>query len=300
MSVSAVNMARPTRIFARAACFVEVCKPRIAVLALLTVAVAAVMASRGQPQMLLLFNALLGSFLVAASSSAANQWIERRRDALMHRTSERPLPSGRLHEREVMAFTVITLLLGELVLALFVNPTTAGLGLLTWLLYVCAYTPLKTRTSWNTFVGAIAGAMPWAMGWAATGATLDMRAWVIWTLLFLWQFPHFMAIAWIYRKQYAAAGHQMLTVVDPTGRRAGLQAVAAALGVLVVGLVPTLLAPETATFGLSVFVLALLQLGCAARFCLRRDEASARWLLRASLVYLPSVLALLLLHVPLI
>jgi protoheme IX farnesyltransferase len=171
---------------------------------------------------------------------------------------------------------------------------TAALGLLTWLLYVCVYTPLKSRTSLNTAVGAVAGAMPVLMGWSASGAEIDLRAAALFLVVFLWQFPHFMAIAWIYREQYDAAGLKMLTVVDPSGRRAGTQAVLSALALLPVSFIPALLSPGASLYVLAAFALGGGQLACAVMFCAKRDEAAARRLLRASLVYLPALLTLLL------
>jgi protoheme IX farnesyltransferase len=169
--------------------------------------------------------------------------------------------------------------------------------LITWLVYVAIYTPMKTFTSANTLVGAVAGALPVLIGWSAVGGTLDARvdprAAALFLILFLWQFPHFMAIAWIYRLQYAKAGVQMLTVVDPSGRQAGLQAVATCLTLLPVSVVLTLV---TGGRGLWLYVaittvLGVAQLGCSLAFLRRRDARTARTLLRATLLYLPALLA---------
>jgi len=279
----------------RLADYLELTKPRIAALVLVTEAVAGFVLGWPAGQPLVLLHALLGTALIAASASALNQWLERESDAHMERTADRPLPAGRLAVREVVLFGVATVVVGMIYLALAVNVLTAGLGLLTWTTYVWIYTPLKSRTPANTCVGAVAGALPVLMGAAAVGAPLDLRAFALFLIVFLWQFPHFMAIAWIYRKQYAAAGLQMLSVVDATGRRAGAQAVVSALALLPVSLLPPLLHVAGGFYFASTLLLGLAQLACAVAFLLRLDEPAARRLLRASLVYLPAVMFLLLL-----
>jgi heme o synthase len=165
----------------------------------------------------------------------------------------------------------------------------------TWLVYVAAYTPLKTRSPVNTAVGAVSGALPILIGWTAAGAAIDMRAMALVAAMFLWQFPHFMAIAWLYRKDYERGGQRMLTVVDPSGLRAGAQAVVAALALVPVSLVPAL-APQAgspAVYSFWTLILGLGQLAAAVLFLLNRNESSARRLLRASLVYLTCWMALL-------
>ncbi len=302
-STLAVDRGR-THWLTRAADYVELTKPKIAALVLITVAVAGFVARWGQPSPWVLLHALLGTMFVAASASALNQLLERRCDALMERTANRPLPAGRLGAVEVIAFSAITIIVGTVYLALLVNWLTALFGLATWLIYVWIYTPLKSRTSWNTAIGAVAGALPVLMGWSATGATLDPRidprAAAMFTIVFLWQFPHFMAIAWMYRKQYALAKLKMLPVVDPSGRRASVQAVLAAMMLLPVSFVPGLFVPGGASlYVAAAFVLGVGQLICAWVFFARRNESAARLLLRASLVYLPALLGLMML-VPLV
>ncbi|MCE9546230.1 MAG: heme o synthase [Planctomycetia bacterium] len=306
MSISTLTYPRRrTAVWARAADYLELTKPRIAALELLTVAVAACVASAGLPaEPLRILHLLLGTALVAASASALNQWLERRTDALMPRTATRPLPAGRLSEREVILFGALSGVAGVVYLSVCVGPLTAALGALTWVLYVAVYTPMKTRTSANTFVGAVAGAIPVLMGFSAvmsqdaTSADLLLAA-TLFLLVFLWQFPHFMAIAWLYRDHYAAAGMKMLPVVDPSGRRAGAQAVAAALVLVPLSVLPSVLMKAGVVYFALALMLSLGQLCCAAVFALKLDDRSARWLLRASLVYLPTLLALLLL-VPLV
>jgi protoheme IX farnesyltransferase len=175
------------------------------------------------------------------------------------------------------------------------GPRTAALGLLTWALYAWIYTPLKRRTSSNTTVGAVAGALPVLMGWSAVGAPLDLRAWSLFLIVFIWQFPHFMAIAWIYRRQYARAGLKMLSTVDESGFRSGAQAVVAALVLIPVSLVPCLLQPAGEIHFAWAVLLGLGQLVCAISFFVQLSDESARRLLLASLVYLPAMLGLLML-----
>jgi protoheme IX farnesyltransferase len=275
--------------------YLDLTKPRISALVLVVVAVSAWVARWGAPDLAVVFHALLGTALVAASSSAMNQWIERSRDARMKRTRGRPLPAGRLSESDVIGFAAATLIAGLVYLGLLVNVLTALLGLVTWLLYVAVYTPLKARTPLNTHLGAVAGALPVAMGWAAVGGAWDVRAAALFLILFLWQFPHFMAIAWIYREQYARAGMKMLTVVDPTGRRAGVLAVATALALIPVSVAPAFYSPGASLLAFGAIVLGVFQLAAAVAFATSRDELSARRLLHASLIYLPALLALLLL-----
>ena len=292
MTTLTLTGARTARL-GRAADYLELTKPRIASLVLVTVAATMFVAGWGLPNPLLLVHTLLGTALVAASASALNQWLERASDALMPRTADRPLPAGRLTAAQVNCFAAVTIVLGIVYLAAAVNLLTAGLGLLTWVSYVWIYTPLKSRTPLNTVVGAVAGALPVLMGWAATGAPLDLKAFSVFMILFLWQFPHFMAIAWIYRRQYSAAGLQMLTTVDSSGARAGAQAVTCALALLPVSLLPSVLGMAGPGYVLLALLLGLGQLACAVTFLFYRSEGSARWLLRASLVYLPAVLMLL-------
>ncbi|MDZ4820565.1 MAG: heme o synthase [Planctomycetota bacterium] len=287
---------RRTLVLSKLADYLELTKPRIAVLVLVTVAVAAYIGSWSVISPMLYVHTLLGTALVAASASALNQLIERNTDAKMNRTADRPLPAGRLSQFEVLTFGLITISVGIVYLMLAVNLTTACLGLLTWILYVLFYTPLKTRTPFNTVVGAVAGAMPVLIGWAAVDGSFwpsasGLKVATLFMIVYLWQFPHFMAIAWIYRKQYGDAGLQMLTVVDPSGQRAGLQAVLASLALL-----PIVLLPGIHNIGLmyliGVIVLGLVYVYYSINFLFNRNDAAARRLLHASLIYLPAVMAL--------
>ncbi|MCA9176023.1 MAG: heme o synthase [Planctomycetales bacterium] len=281
--------------------YVELTKLRISVLVLVTVAVAGYLARFGQPDLWPLLHAMLGTALVAASASALNQWLERHTDCDMARTADRPLPAGRLSPQQVVVFAAITFVVGMAWLILLAGWLPAAAGLATWFIYAWVYTPLKRRTTWNTAVGAVSGAAPVLIGWTAAGGAIDSRLGGLFLLVFLWQFPHFMAIAWLYKQQYADAGMQMMTVRDPSGRRAGVQAVLGAAALLPVCAAFGLFAPGPAGLALvgCTLLLALGQLACALSFFLRRDDDSARRLLRASLVFLPGVL-LLLTFVPLV
>jgi protoheme IX farnesyltransferase len=281
--------------------YVQLSKPRIATLVLVVVATSGYVARWGHPDVMLLVHAVLGTMLVASSASALNQLFERRRDRIMKRTASRPLPSGRMGTAEVVAFALATVAIGLVYLCLAVNWLAAAWALATWVIYAGVYTPMKSHTAGNTLVGAIAGALPVFIGWSAVGGTLntnaDPRGVALFLILFLWQFPHFMAIAWIYRQQYAEAGMQMLTVVDPTGRQAAWQAVTTSLVLIPVSLVPILLGSGSHVWVCSAIAAALgiAQLSCSIQFLRRRNDQTARRLLRATLLYLPTLLACLVL-----
>ncbi len=276
---------------ARLADYVMLMKPRISLLVLLTVSAGFALGSTDGWHPVLLANALFGVALVATASSSFNQWLERDSDALMQRTRNRPLPSGRLSPAEVLLFGLVAGVLGIAWLAAFVDAVTAVLATLTLVLYVGVYTPLKRRTSFGTAVGAIPGAMPPVLGWAAAGAPLDAAAFSLFALLFLWQFPHFLAIAWIYRDQYARAGLRMLPARGQMPRVTGLMAVGYA-----VVLVPLSLFPAACGLAGNTYLVVALALSCgylaaAVRFATHESLRSARGLLWTSLVYLPLILA---------
>jgi protoheme IX farnesyltransferase len=281
--------------FARLSDYLELTKPRIVLLELFVAAAVARLASPHAFDAAILLHALAGTALVAASASVANQWLERRADARMRRTSNRPCVAGRVSDVEAVGLSLGALAVGLAWLVREVNGLTAALGLASWLLYVAVYTPLKSRSPANTAIGAVAGAIPLLMGWTATGAPLDLTAASLAGVLFLWQFPHFMAIAWLYRGDYAAAGHRMLSVVDPTGVRCGVQAVLGAVALIPVSLIPaaTPASGSPMIYGLWAALLGAAQLALAIQFALRRDEPSARALLRGTLLYLPAWLMVL-------
>ncbi len=272
--------------------YLELTKPRIATMVVVTVVLAALIANWGQSELWPVLGAVLGTTLVAASASALNQLLERDSDARMIRTANRPIPAGRLQTLEVIIFSAILLVVGVVVLLLMTTPLTTAFALATWGLYVLVYTPLKKRTAWNTAIGAIPGAMPIWIGWTAQGNSLDLRAVAVFLLVFLWQFPHFMAIAWRYRNDYACGGLRMSTVDDPSGLRAGVQAILGAMAMLPVSMIPVMVGPRSTVYAACVFCLGVSYLGCAIAFALNRNDLNAQRLLRASLIYLPSTLVL--------
>lgn len=301
MSTGTLTIAeRRTAVWAKVRDFAELTKPRIALLVLLVVAASGLAANWGLADGWTLIHAILGTCLVAGSASAANQWLESQRDARMARTASRPLAAGRLTSMQALAFIAFALAAGTVWLVLLAGWAPAAWGVATWCLYVLAYTPLKPRAACNTAIGAVAGAMPVFIGWSAMGAAIDARGLALFGVLFLWQFPHFMAIAWLYRHDYARGGYRMLPVVDPSGRRAGVQAVLAATALVPVAAIPVLAAPNWlgAVYLVVVTLLGLVQLGLSFWFLMATSDRSARWLLRMSLIYMP-VLLILLIAIPL-
>jgi protoheme IX farnesyltransferase len=281
----------------RLADYVELAKPRIAAMALLTVLVGYTLGG-GAWNAGALCRVLVGIGLVATASGALNQLIERRTDARMARTANRPLPTGRLQPAEVAVFGASCATGGLSLLYLTVNPTTALLALATLLLYVCAYTPLKRYTSLSTAVGAIPGALPPVLGWTASGAELGWGAFSLFAVLFVWQFPHFTAIAWLYRGDYQAAGLRMLPGAtqqssEGRGSLAGLLACLYAAVLVPVSLLPGQLALAGGPYRVAALLLSLGYLAAAVRFMTHESRDSARGLLYSSLVYLPALLAVL-------
>jgi protoheme IX farnesyltransferase len=239
-----------------------------------------------------LFHCLLGTGLLASGASALNQFLERDLDALMARTSDRPLPSGRLQPATVLVLGGVWAALGLLYLALLVSLLVAMLGAITLSLYLFAYTPLKRLSPVNTVVGAIPGALPPLMGWAAAHGAVTVGGWSLFALQFFWQLPHFLAIAWLYREEYARAGFRMLAVVDPTGERVALQSVSHTLGLVAVSLSPFVFGIAGVVYLGGVVAAGGLFLWCALRFARTLSRERARWLFLASIVYLPLVLGL--------
>ncbi len=267
----------------------ELLKPRVTLLVVLTTLATGYMAV-GQPLPWAWYGALaLGTSLLAGGTAALNQRWEQESDARMRRTAGRPLPTRRVTPQSAEGFGLALALLGLAILWGELNALTALLGLMTSVLYLLAYTPLKKRSPLSTLVGAFPGAGPILMGWAAAAGHLSGVAWAIFTLQFLWQFPHFLAIAWLYREDYERAGICMLPVVDLEARETGLQMLLYTLALIPVSLLPSILGLD----GRIYFWLAL-GLGCgllamAARAAWRRSRAASRALLRASVIYLPLV-----------
>ena len=273
----------------------ELTKPRVSSMVLVTVALAVFVASAGAPSLWVMFHCLLGTALVAASSGAFNQWLEQHTDAKMVRTQRRPLPAGRMTVGEVLTFGVATFVAGVTYLLLTVGVMPTLWAVVTWLVYVCVYTPMKQRTSWNTTVGAISGATPILIGATAVEQTLSWQVIAMLCVLFFWQFPHFIAIAWIYRNQYAKAGLIMVTTTDKSGRTAGRYSVLGAGLLFVSSLLPLLASmPLTVACFYTITCIALGVYQLRAAWCFRQtlDEATARKLLKASIIYLPLALGL--------
>lgn len=270
----------------------QLVKPRISVMVLLAVTVGYYLANDGTASAPL-WAAWLGIALLAAASSALNQWWEQDRDALMQRTSDRPLPSGRMSPFEVLSFGLVSGVVGFVVLVSLVNLTTALLTLATCLSYVLIYTPLKSRSLLCTTIGAIPGALPPVLGWTAAGGELNVAAGSLFAILFLWQFPHFLAIAWLYRRDYADAGLKMLPAGPDSDRIVGLSAVAYAICLVGVALLPATVGLAGSIYGCSAIVLTLIYVAAAIGFAVEPSRPSARKLLTVSLVYLPLLLMIL-------
>ena len=234
---------------------------------------------------------VLGVFLITAGASATNMFLERRTDALMNRTRLRPLPLKMLTPRAALAIGLTLTLMGAFaLLPLGVLPT--GIAILSWVLYILVYTPLKSRTSLNTVVGAVPGALPPLIGWTATGAPLSMMAFVPFLLMFAWQIPHFLALAWMYRDDYEQGGLQMLSVQDKDGGMVGRQALLYAICLVPITLAPLLGAGASLLGTLLGLGLSLVFVGFAARFALHRDRKTAASLFGVSLLYLPCAFGL--------
>lgn len=286
---------------ARMADFWELTKPRIVAMELITIAMGFYLATGTDWSPAVLWSTLLGTGLVAGSASALNMWFEQDLDAMMRRTANRPLPAGRLASWQAVVFSIVLLLMGGFLLAIGPGAATLALGLICWVLYVVVYTPLKTRTTFNTAVGAASGSLPIVMGWAAAGGEFNAVGCSLFAVLFLWQYPHFMAIAWRCQDDYQKAGYVMSTTVDTTGQRAGWLAIGGSLLLLPVSMVPALLSESTAlsaTFMVWCLLLSLLYCWASFQFARTPGDKTSRTLLRASLVYLPCwILGLLLVAV---
>jgi heme o synthase len=280
----------------KVAAYIELTKPRITFLIVLTSAAGFALASRGKVDFLALASALLGIGLLSSGIATLNQYAERDLDGLMRRTAGRPLPTGRLMPWEALAFGVTLTVIAEAYLLLFVNPLSAWLGLTVIAGYLFGYTPLKTRTSLSTLVGAFPGAVPPLIGWTAARGTISIEAWVLFAILFLWQFPHFLSIAWMYREDYSRAGILMLPVVEPNGRVTAQQIVVYTVMLIPVSLLPTVLGMSGRIYFYGAIVLGLLFLYSSVRAAFSMSRQQARRLLLASVLYLPLLFILMVLN----
>ncbi len=280
----------------RLSAYLELTKPRITFLIVLTAAAGFCLGAVGSINYPLLTHAMIGIALLSSGIATLNQYMERHLDARMRRTALRPLPTGKLMPFEALTLGVGLTLGAEIYLAVLVNPLTAALGLAVIAGYLFLYTPLKTRTSLSTVLGAFPGAMPPVLGWTAARGTVGMEAWVLFAILFLWQFPHFLAIAWMYKEDYERAGIIMLPVVEPEGRITGQQIVIYTLLLLPVSLLPTALGLSGAIYFYGAIVLGVCFLYSSICAAISKSRQQARRLLLASVIYLPLLFALMVLN----
>jgi len=271
----------------RASDYVALAKPRLNGLVVASALAGYAMAGGDTSDVLRVCWTVVGTGLVAGGASAFNQLLERDSDALMRRTRLRPLPDGRLQATEAGLFAAVLSAAGLVLLAAGVNVLSALVALATLASYAVVYTPLKRRSSFATVIGAIPGALPPVIGWAAGRGSLSQGAWVLFGIVFLWQLPHFLAIAWIYRDDYARAGLPMLPVIEPDGRSTGRQAVVYTAALLPLALAPTLLGMSAVVYFVSAFVLTVALLVLAVRFAADRTTLAARRLFYGSIIYLP-------------
>jgi heme o synthase len=284
LDVEAVALA-PAR--SRVVDFVALAKPRLNFLVVASAFAGYAMAGGDMTQVVRVLSTLVGTFLVAGGASGFNQILERVEDGLMRRTRLRPVPDGRLQVAEATLFSAAFAITGLLILAAGANPLTAMVALATLSIYVVVYTPLKKLTSFATVIGAIPGALPPVIGWAAARDGLYQEAWLLFGIVFLWQLPHFLAIAWMYREDYARAGYPMLAVIEPDGRSTARQAVIYSAALLPLSLTPTLVGMTGAYYFAGALTLTSMFLAIAIRFGLTRSSLDARRLFFGSIIYLP-------------
>jgi protoheme IX farnesyltransferase len=273
----------------RASDFVMLAKPRLNLLVVVSALAGYVMAGGDLSNAVVVVCTVAGTALVAGGASAFNQVIERVPDSLMRRTRLRPVPDGRLQPFESLVFATALAIAGLSLLGAAVNPLSAIVALVTLLTYAVVYTPLKRRSSFATVIGAIPGALPPVIGWAAARGALSQGAWVLFAIVFLWQLPHFLAIAWIYRDDYARAGFLMLPVIEPDGRSTARQAVFYCAALVPVSLAPTLLGLTNTIYFVGALTLGLLFFGLTLKFGRTRAVGDARRLFFASIIYLPLI-----------
>lgn len=274
--------------------FMELIKLRLSLLVLITTLVGFLLGWTGPMDYFLLSATLIGTALSACGASALNQWWEKELDALMKRTENRPLPAKRLHPTDALLFGIFCVLLGTALLFFFVNTLSASLGVATVAIYVLFYTPMKRRSTLNTLLGAIPGAIPPLIGWTAATGEMGLDGAILFLILWFWQMPHFLAIAWLYREDYAAAGFRMLSVDDPEGFMTSRQALLYALGLLAVSLLPGLIGMASPLYFVLAFILGALFVLAALLFVMHRTRKNARRLFFASIIYLPLILGVLL------
>ncbi len=302
MKTAALESARSGRLVSRLSDYAELTKARVTTLILMTAWCGFFFAARQAGLAVLswtLFHALLGIGLVSGGTAALNEVMERDVDGKMRRTAGRPIPAGRISTAHGLIVGVLLSVGGSIYLVLFTNPLTGILTFLTSVVYLAAYTPLKRVSPWCTFVGAIPGAMPGVLGWTAACGRIDLGTLLLFAILFLWQFPHFFAIAWMYREDYARGGIRMLPVVEPDGRSTARRIVIYSLFLLPVSLLPAIYALSGTTYLIGAALLGLVFLFFAGRMIAPAGVLSetssrirARQLFRCSIIYLPLLFAL--------
>ena len=295
ITIVEVEQTKQRGLSASAGAYLELTKPRITFLVVLTAAAGFCLGS-DQIDFLRLLNMALGVALLSSGIATLNQYIERDLDRLMRRTQDRPLPSGKLTAGRALVFGVSLSAVALGYLAVTVNPLSAVLGFATLASYLFIYTPLKLRTTLSTVLGAFPGAMPPFIGWVAARGEVTIEAWVLFAILFLWQFPHFLAIAWMYRDDYARAGIKMLPVVEPEGRVTGQQIVVYTLLLIPVSLLPVLVNLAGSGYLIGASVIGVVFLYYGVRAAVARTTWQARKLLLASVLYLPILFLLMVMN----
>jgi protoheme IX farnesyltransferase len=276
--------------------YLELTKPRITVLILISAAVGYSFGCRASFHLLILLHVLLGTALMASGTSALNQWYEVDSDSRMRRTSNRPIPAGRIQPGRGLAFGIFLSTAGFAELWLGTNALAAGLGLFTLLSYMLVYTPLKRRSTACTTVGALPGAMPPLIGYAAASGNLDAQALALFVILFVWQFPHFYAIAWMYREDYARGGIRMLPVIEPDGESTARRIVACSVLLIPISLIPRVLGMTGSIYPAAAIAAGLALLHFGVRLGRERTYRRARHVLLATVIYLPALFAIMVMN----
>jgi heme o synthase len=271
---------------------VTLTKARLSLLVIITTFIGFLLGSTGSVDWLHLLNATLGTALAAAGAGALNQWMEVRVDRLMERTRNRPLPSGRMRPVTALGLGILLSVGGTAWLAWTCNAMSAYLSAATVVIYIAFYTPLKRKTSFCTIVGAVSGAIPPMIGWTAARPSLDLGAWMLFGILFTWQMPHFLAIAWMYRDEYAQAGFVMLRRDDATGSSTAFESLAFTAALVAITFVPFWTGMLTDSYLAGALLLDAAIFGCALRFLVERSRDAARALFFASIIFLPLILGL--------
>ena len=290
MNISTHSTPHASGLFSRIPAYLELTKPRVSIMVALTAGAGVFLGSASSSQLLLVAWDILATGLLAGGAACLNQFLENQPDSLMARTARRPIPSGRIGRVQAVVFGLSLSIVGAFLLIIYANTLATLLGLLTSIIYLLAYTPLKRHSTICTTVGAVPGAVPPLIGWAAATGSLNSQAWALFLILFLWQYPHFLAIAWLYRDDYAKAGFKMLPMLDVSGKKTSKQVVIFSSLLLVASVLPVYLDLAGKIYLMGALGLGALQVIVSLQ--LHRDPSTtkARHVLRASLVYLPILL----------